>query len=131
MEAVLEGLSLLADPFNIGLIFIGVLILYTSWQLIKESMEILLQSAPREISIEVLKDSLEALDGVYKVHDLHVWTVTSGVFILSAHAVIDPSDDFHHILTRMEKHLQERFNIRHTTIQLETQDRDMEEFQAF
>lgn len=119
----------LADP--LVSLFIGLLILYTSWHLIKESMEILLQSAPREISIEVLKDSMEAIEGVHKVHDLHVWAVTSGVFILSAHAVIDPADDFHHILSRMERHLQERFNIRHTTIQLETEDREMEEFQAF
>jgi len=119
----------LADPLIS--FFIGGLILYTSWGLIKESADILMQSVPRGISFDDVQNSMESVNGVLKVHDLHVWAVTSGVFTLSAHAVINGDRDFHQVLTEMEMILREKFNIRHTTIQLETKSREAEEFTDF
>ena len=74
---------------------------------------------------------METITGVLKVHDLHVWAVTSGVFTLSAHAVVNGDRDFHQVLSEIEKTLGERFKIRHTTIQLETKSREAEEFTDF
>jgi len=119
----------LADPLIS--ILIGGLILFTSWGLIKESVDILMQSVPKGISVDEVQRTMESVRGVMKVHDLHVWTVTSGVFTLSAHAVIDGKGDFHQILDGIEKILKGRFKIEHTTIQLESEDRERREFQEF
>jgi cobalt-zinc-cadmium efflux system protein len=112
-------------------IFIGILILYTSWSLVKESMSILMQSVPKEIDLEEVQSAIERVHGVVKVHDLHVWAVTSGVFTLSAHAVIDGAEEAHRVLNDIEDTLKACFNIEHTTVQLETEDRTEQEFRAF
>ena len=119
----------LADP--LVSLLIGLLILYTSWDLIKESVDILMQSVPKGIDVEEVRRALEQISGVIKVHDLHVWSVTSGVFTLSAHAVITPDGDPHIILDRIEDKLKNQFFIEHTTIQLEFEDREGREFQGF
>jgi len=119
----------LADPLISFLI--GGLILYTSWGLIKESADILMQSVPRGISLDEVQNAMESITRVLKVHDLHVWSVTSGVFTLSAHAVINGDQDFHQVLSEMEIILRDKFDIRHTTIQLETKSREAEEFTDF
>ena len=118
-----------ADP--LVSIFIGVLILYTSSSLIKESMSILMQSVPKEIDLDEVQSAMERVRGVIKVHDLHVWAVTSGVFTLSAHAVVEGQNEFHRVLNDIEETLKVRFRIEHTTVQLETEDRTEQEFQAF
>jgi len=119
----------LADPLIS--IFIGVLILYSSWSLVKESLSILMQAVPKEIRLEEVQQTIEEVEGVTKVHDLHVWAVTSGIFTLSAHAVVENGGDFHQVLNSIEDTLRERFKIEHTTIQLETEDREETEFKAF
>jgi cobalt-zinc-cadmium efflux system protein len=119
----------LADP--LASILIGLLILYTSWGLIKESVDILMQSVPKEIDVEEVQKAMEQVSGVMKVHDLHVWCVTSGVFTLSAHAVMEPAGNAHMILDRIEEKLKSQFSIEHITIQLEIEDRTEREFQAF
>ncbi|OGQ78083.1 MAG: hypothetical protein A3F90_05145 [Deltaproteobacteria bacterium RIFCSPLOWO2_12_FULL_60_19] len=119
----------LADPLvSFG---IGLLILYTSWDLVRESVDILMQSVPRGIDAAQVQQAMEQVPGVVKIHDLHVWSVTSGVFTLSAHAVIRPDGHAHAILDQMEERLKNDFAIEHTTIQLETEDREEKEFQAF
>jgi cobalt-zinc-cadmium efflux system protein len=118
-----------ADPLIS--IFIGLLILYTSWTLINESVSILMQSVPKGIRLAEVQAALEDVRGVSKIHDLHVWTVTSGVFTLSVHAVIDGAQESERVLNDMENTLRDRFRIEHTTIQLETEDRTDKEFQAF
>lgn len=119
----------LADPLVSCLI--GILILYTSWELVRESVDILMQSVPRGIDTADVQKAMEQVTGVLKVHDLHVWTVTSGVFTLSAHAVIHESGDPQAILDQMEARLKSAFAIEHTTIQLETEDREGREFRDF
>lgn len=90
-----------------------------------------MQSVPKGVELEEVQRTMEQVRGVMKVHDLHVWTVTSGVFTLSAHAVVIPDGDAHVILDRIENELKARFGIEHTTIQLEVEDREGKEFQAF
>ena len=119
----------LADPLIS--VFIGLLILYSSWSLVRESMSILMQSVPKGINLEEVRTAMEHVNGVTKIHDLHIWAVTSGVFTLSAHAVIDRVGDFHEVLDKIESTLRDRFHIEHTTIQLETEDREEREFQDF
>jgi cobalt-zinc-cadmium efflux system protein len=118
-----------ADPLIS--IFIGLLILHSSWSLVKESLSVLMQSVPKGIQLEEVRRIMEEIEGVSKVHDLHVWAVTSDIFTLSAHAVVENGGDFHHVLNCIEDTLKEHFNIEHTTIQLETESREEKEFKAF
>jgi cobalt-zinc-cadmium efflux system protein len=118
-----------ADPLIS--ILIGLLILHSSWNLVKESLIVLMQAVPKGIRLEDVQQALEGVEGVSKVHDLHVWAVTSDIFTLSAHAVVENGGDFHQVLNGIEDTLKERFNIEHTTIQLETESREEKEFKAF
>jgi cobalt-zinc-cadmium efflux system protein len=119
----------LADPLIS--VFIGLLILYSSWSLIKDCLSILMQAVPKGIRLEEVKQTIEGVEGVIKVHDLHVWAVTSGIYTLSAHAVVDNGEDFHRVLNGIEETLRDRFRIEHTTIQLETESREESEFKGF
>jgi cobalt-zinc-cadmium efflux system protein len=119
----------LADPLIS--IFIGLLILHSSWSLIKDCLSILMQSVPKGIRLEEVKQTIEEVQGVLKVHDLHVWAVTSGIYTLSAHAVVENGEDFHRVLNGIEDTLRDRFRIEHTTIQLETESREANEFKGF
>ena len=133
--AIAAGLIMLltgwyvADPMIS--ILIGLLILHSSWNLVKESLSVLMQAVPKGIRLEDVQQALEGVEGVSKVHDLHVWAVTSDIFTLSAHAVVENGGDFHQVLNGIEDTLKERFNIEHTTIQLETESREEKEFKAF
>jgi len=133
--AIVAGLIMLftgwyvADP--VISILIGLLILHSSWSLIKESFSVLMQAVPKGIQLEDVRKTIEEVEGVGAVHDLHVWAVTSDIFTLSAHAVIENGGDFHAVLNGIEDILKERFNIEHTTIQLEIESREEKEFKAF
>jgi cobalt-zinc-cadmium efflux system protein len=118
-----------ADP--VISILIGLLILHASWNLVKESLSVLMQAVPKGIRLEDVQRCLEEVEGVSKVHDLHVWAVTSDLFTLSAHAVVENGGDFHQVLNGIEEVLKQRFNIEHTTIQLEIESREEKEFKAF
>lgn len=118
-----------ADPLIS--ILIGLLILHSSWSLVKESFSVLMQSVPKGIRLDEVRETIEAVEGVTEVHDLHVWAVTSDIFTLSAHAVVENGGDFHAVLNCIEDTLKQRFNIEHTTIQLETESREEKEFKAF
>lgn len=133
--AIAAGLIMLATDWYLAdpliSIFIGVLILYSSWSLVKDSLSVLMQAVPKGIELEEVRKTIEAVAGVSKVHDLHVWAVTSDIFTLSAHAVVDDGGDFHAVLNGIEETLRERFNIEHVTIQLETESREENEFKGF
>jgi cobalt-zinc-cadmium efflux system protein len=133
--AIVAGLIMLttgwylADPLIS--VFIGILILFSSWSLVKDSVSVLMQDVPKGIRLEEVKQTIEAVEGVSKVHDLHVWAVTSDIFTLSAHAVVENGGDFHEVLNGIEDTLKERYNIEHITIQLEIESREEKEFKAF
>ena len=68
--------------------FVGLLILVGSWKLVRESVDILLEAVPRHIELDAVRKAICAIPGVDEVHDLHVWTLTSGFFAMSSHAVV-------------------------------------------
>ncbi len=104
-------------------VFIGLLILVSSFELVRESVDVLMQATPRHIDLAEVQRTLEAIEGVKRIHDLHVWTLTSNLFTLTAHAVVNSNHDQHALLDSLEKTIHERFGIDHITIQLEPQDR--------
>ena len=108
-----------ADP--IIAVFIGLIILIGAIKLIRESLDILAESVPRDIQLDKIIETIKAIPGVTEVHDLHVWTLTSGVYALSAHVLIDDQmvSRSSGILQTAQKGLKEKFNISHATLQLE------------
>ncbi|HUO04538.1 MAG TPA: cation diffusion facilitator family transporter [Candidatus Binataceae bacterium] len=104
-------------------ILIGVLVLYGSWGLVKEGVDILMESVPSHIDIEQLRADLLAVDGAEEIHDLHVWCLTTRQIALSAHAVVTPGADRDRVLADMCHLLQNKFNIHHLTVQLERDNR--------
>jgi cobalt-zinc-cadmium efflux system protein len=99
---------------------IGALILVSSWRLVREAVHILMEGAPRDLDVDDLLRQLGSVEGVEGVHDLHVWTITSGYTALSMHAICADGQSREMLLARMNRLLRERFGIEHTTIQMES-----------
>lgn len=108
-------------------IFIGFLVLYSSWGLIRDGVDILMESVPAHIDIEELRGDLLAVEGTEEVHDLHVWCLTTRQFALSAHAVVAAEANQDRVLDEMCRMLQDKFNIHHMTVQLERDNRRQQE----
>lgn len=106
-----------ADP--LVSILIGVLVLASAWSILRDSTEILLESTPRGIDAGELGRRLAAAPGVVEVHDLHVWTITSGFPALSAHVLVRPGEDCHARRRELERLLHDEFGIGHTTLQVD------------
>jgi len=100
------------------------LIIYSSWQLMRESVNILLESTPSHINIRAVVDAMHKVTGVTDVHDLHVWTISSGMEALSAHVTIEPGVSHRAALEELQERLRTGFNIGHLTIQIELPDED-------
>lgn len=105
-----------ADPI-LGL-GIAVLILVGSWRLIREPFDVLLEAAPEGMDVQEVGREMCRVPGVREVHDLHIWTVTSGFPALAAHVRADPAEDVDAVRQRVEGMLEERFDIGHTTLQV-------------
>ena len=106
-----------ADP--IASVVIAGLVLNASWSLLRETVDILLEAAPDHLEVGEVEEELAAVDGVGEVHDLHIWTITSGMTSLSCHVHLEGVVDHHLVLTSLQQMLRERFAIHHVTIQLE------------
>lgn len=106
-----------ADPVAGALI--GLLVLGSSWTVIRDSIQILLEGAPRGIDARELGRRLAGMPGVVEVHDLHVWTITSGFPALSAHVLVERGDDCHARRRELEELLLREFGIEHTTLQVD------------
>jgi cobalt-zinc-cadmium efflux system protein len=104
------------DPIT-GLL-LGVLIVAGSWRLISEPIHVLMEAAPSGVDVEEVGTAMAAVEGVREVHDLHVWTVTSGFPALAAHVRTDPAQDPDAVRRRLERELADRFGIEHTTLQV-------------
>ncbi len=106
------------DP--LASVLIGVLILYSSWDLVKESVQILMEAVPLGVSIRDVEEAMVQQPGVCCVHDLHVWSISSNRVALSAHVVLsEPEQDRTTVLEGLNEILREKFKIDHTTIQVE------------
>ena len=110
---------LVADP--IASILTTVLIMRGAWQLVRESVDILLESTPAHIPLPAVRGQLEAIPGIESVHDLHVWAVTPSVVAMSAHCIVREPDQHQHVLGHIHDAMR-LFGIEHVTIQLERDD---------
>ncbi len=105
------------DP--IAGLLVAALMVRSSWSLLRDSGRIFLEGAPAGIDPDAVAAALLAEDEVVQVHDLHVWTVTSGFPALAAHVLVDPGVDCHAARRRLEHLLHERFDLHHTTLQVD------------
>ncbi|PIO47584.1 MAG: cation transporter [[Chlorobium] sp. 445] len=99
---------------------IAALIVRSSWGVITEAVDVLLESVPKDLNIQELEQALRQMTHVCDLHDLHVWAITSGVNALSCHVVVDEYDCSEQLILCINRMLKERFGIEHVTIQLET-----------
>jgi len=106
-----------ADPLA-GLV-VAVLILLASVRLVREPLGVLMETAPAGLDVDELGRALVDVEGVREVHELHVWTVTSGFVALSAHVVVTAGRDRDLARRELEYRLRQRYDIRHTTLQME------------
>jgi cobalt-zinc-cadmium efflux system protein len=109
-------------------VLIGLLIIYSSWGLIREATNVLLEGTPSHINLASVEAEIRTTGGVEDVHDLHVWTITSGREALSAHVVHASGISQHDLLKDLRARLHERFRIDHLTIQMETSEFEDEQF---
>jgi cobalt-zinc-cadmium efflux system protein len=111
----------LADP--IASLVVGALILPRTWRLLREAVDILLEASPAGIDLDDIRRHMGALPGIREVHDLHVWTITSGLPVFSAHVVVDPEvierGQGAVMLDQLQACLRGHFDVDHSTFQLE------------
>ncbi len=104
-------------------LLISVVIVYGAVRLVRDAVDVLLEAVPAHVDVSAVKELLLKVQGVREVHDLHVWTISSGMYALSAHLVVhDPmvcNNDT--ILSAVKHELNDRFGIDHTTIQIESE----------
>lgn len=110
-----------ADP--IASVIIGLLILPRTWRLLREAVDVLLEATPRDVDLDEVRRHIIEIAGVNDVHDLHAWTITSGMNVVSAHVVTNEEADSAEILDRLGTCLSSDFDIEHSTFQLEPSDR--------
>jgi cobalt-zinc-cadmium efflux system protein len=132
VAAILAGACMMlfgwyaADP--LFSVVISLLIIWGSVRLIRESTNVLLEGTPAHINLAAVEDAILATSGVSDVHDLHVWTITSGRDALSAHVIHGHSTSQPDLLKELRAKLHERFGVDHLTIQMETADFEDETF---
>jgi cobalt-zinc-cadmium efflux system protein len=105
------------DP--LASVLIGVLVLYSSWALLKETVAVLMEGTPGHIDVDEVRGAIGSIPGALFVHDLHVWTITSGMVALSAHVVVEENRFDQAMLKTIRELLHDRFEIDHATVQLE------------
>jgi cobalt-zinc-cadmium efflux system protein len=109
-------------------IAIGLFILYGSYALIRDAVDVLLEAVPRDVDLAGVTHAIDGMAEVVAVHDLHVWTITSGLHALSAHIVVRLSDvgDRDRLINEIKQVLAAKFKISHTTLQIESESYDHE-----
>ena len=108
---------------SVASLLLAAVVVYGAYRLLREAVEVLLESVPRDVDIETVREAMLSVSGVEAVHDLHVWSLTSQVHALSGHLQVRPEQLVHtdRILGEAKRLLEERFHITHTTLQLESE----------
>lgn len=125
LGAVVAGVIILFSGWNwldpLVSVLIGGLILWNAWGILRQAIHILLESTPKDIQVENLLEDLKAIPGVESVHDLHVWSITEEMRMLSAHIVTtdQPISAGAALQQKISQMLKERYQIEHATLQLE------------
>ena len=109
-----------ADP--VASVLIAILVVHSAWNLIKEAVAVLMEGSPGHIDVDKVRDAILELDSVLEVHDLHVWTIASGLEALSGHVVTTESAADQTVLSEVRAILHEHFSIDHITVQIEKAD---------
>lgn len=101
---------------------IGIITFYSAINLIAEAIHILLEGVPKHLSIDEITEEVKVIEGVKEIHDVHIWTITSGIYALSGHLLVEeqPLSKSNEILNKVTELLKKDFNICHTTLQLES-----------
>jgi cobalt-zinc-cadmium efflux system protein len=107
----------LADP--VVSVVVGSLVLYSSWKLVSESVDILLEATPAHLDIPRILEDIGAVQGVVSVHDLHVWAISTRTSAMSCHVVIKEDETAGAVLRELSRLMSEKYGIEHTTIQIE------------
>ncbi len=106
-----------ADPvFSVA---ISLLIIYSSWRLVADAVNVLLEGTPSHINAAAVEEAVRMVPGVRAVHDLHIWTITSGRHAVTAHVVINDASESYRVLREVREMLARRFALTHSTIQIE------------
>lgn len=100
-------------------VLIGILVIYSSWHLLSETVSVLMESAPSDLDVNAIRDEIAAVRGVAAVHDLHIWSITSGMVNLSAHLQATGARPHPDVLRDVHEMLRRRFGLAHCTVQIE------------
>ncbi|MBO0722786.1 MAG: cation transporter [Blastocatellia bacterium] len=106
-----------ADP--LFSVVISILIIYSSWRLVADAVNILLEGTPSHINVAAVEQAMRTVAGVREVHDLHIWTITSGRHAVTVHVVVKDAGESYRILRELRELLAKRFALTHSTIQIE------------
>jgi cobalt-zinc-cadmium efflux system protein len=120
VAAVVIGLTGWTQADAIASVVIGLLILPRTWSLLREALDVLLEATPKGINLGHVREHILEAPGVVGVHDLHAWTITSGMNVVSAHVVMGEGAKAGDILDHLGMCLSEDFDVKHSTFQLET-----------
>jgi cobalt-zinc-cadmium efflux system protein len=127
VAVIVAGIVILATGWTpidtIASVLIALLIVPRTWSLLREAIDVLLQATPRGVDIGDVRSHLLRADGVVDIHDLHAWTLTSGKHVVSAHVVIEATAHPPAVLDELCACLTDDFDFEHSTIQLESVDR--------
>lgn len=120
-----------APADSIASLLIAAMILPRAWSLLRDVVNVLLEATPKGIDLEAVREHVASVPGVLDLHDLHAWTITSGVPVLSAHVVVErawlDADGVDHVLDRLGDCLRGHFDVDHCTFQLEPADHSAHE----
>ena len=129
LAALVAGLVIALGGWNaidpLASLGICVLIAFSAWRLLRESLQALMEAVPRGLSVEAIGTEMARVEGVRSVHDLHVWTLSGSRTALSAHVVVRSLGDWDRVLHALQQRLQEKFAIDHVTLQPETDVRPL------
>jgi cobalt-zinc-cadmium efflux system protein len=110
----------LADP--IASIAVAILIIISGWRVTKESFHVLMEGTPEQIELNEVKDEIMKIPEVKDVHDVHVWSITSGVLMFTGHIAVEGGGAHDRVLHKAQKLLHDRFGIDHSTLQVEGEE---------
>ena len=123
VAAIIIGLTGFTAADAIASVLIGLLIVPRTWSLLREAIDVLLEATPKGTDMDHVRQHILDAPGVRDVHDLHAWTITSGMNVVSAHVVLDEGSPAAPALESLSRCLADHFDIEHSTFQLETADR--------
>lgn len=123
VAAVVIALTGFEQADAIASAVIGLLIVPRTWRLLKDAIDVLLEATPKGVDLQEVRRHILEAEGVVDVHDLHAWTITSGLNVVSAHVVVQTGADPTGVLDRLSTCLSDDFDVEHSTFQLEPIDR--------